>query len=400
MLQLGVRHSLRLPGPGRETPACAAGQGCRCWGAVCIFEGPMVFQPPLLCHISWLACSCLPHSITLRSTVAARPPQPAHESACMCAIFLPQQLELVDFNAAPFNLRPLAGALAPGATRLALGLCAPDVRPGWPDGCSFRPGCCFSSGDCAPLSGLQAGGNPGCKHPCPADLQGLDEQRYIQQLHRLSSLRSLRLAFVVTGSTPVNTIPHTLFNLTRLELYDHNGGVARHGLRGLERLPQLRHLSLAHTCILIGWPKGISSLTALTFLEVMDYVSLCPEEEQPGSPDLSLLTNLQHLHFGSTGDALIYTPHLRPLGSSLRCLSVSGCCGAARLFDAIPHLSRLTMLCLSKLRPKNAAPPELDLRHIPGLQRFYVQRPSTVLAPPGAQQGGTCCSAGAQSAER
>lgn len=46
----------------------------------------------------------------------------------MCApMFAVQELELVDFNAYPFNLRPLAAALPSGITRLALDLCVPEV---------------------------------------------------------------------------------------------------------------------------------------------------------------------------------------------------------------------------------------------------------------------------------
>ena len=42
-------------------------------------------------------------------------------------IFHAQELELVDFNAYPFKLRPLAAALPPSITRLALNLCVPEV---------------------------------------------------------------------------------------------------------------------------------------------------------------------------------------------------------------------------------------------------------------------------------
>lgn len=222
----------------------------------------------------------------------------------------------------------------------------------------------------------------------------------MQQLQRLSSLRSLRLAFVLLGSIAVNTIPHSLSNLTRLELYGHNGSVARLDLHGLTSLPLLRHLSLAKTSILRGWPEGVGSLSALTFLEVMDAIMRYPMYRQACPPDLSGLTNLEHLHFGSCGDEPIRTPDLRPLAPSLRCLTVRGCKGAARLFEGMLRLSRLTMLCLSKLEPQDAVPSTLDWRHMPGLQRFYVEQPGTALPPPGAQQGDTCCSAGAQSAER
>lgn len=221
----------------------------------------------------------------------------------------------------------------------------------------------------------------------------------MQQLHQLSSLRSLRLAFVLMGGTPVNTIPHSLSNLTRLELYEHKAIVARQDLRGLQHLSLLRHLSLAYPGILLGWPEGIGSLSTLTFLEVVDGIMRQPMKRQACPPDLSGLPNLQHLHFGSCGDEPIRTPDLRPLAPSLRCLTVRGCKGAARLFEAMPHLSRLTMLCLSKLEPEEAVPPTLDLRHMLALQRFYVEQPGTVLPPTGAQQGSTCCSAGAQSAE-
>ncbi|KAL4437240.1 hypothetical protein ABPG75_004379 [Micractinium tetrahymenae] len=211
-----------------------------------------------------------------------------------------------------------------------------------------------------------------------------DEENYLvgsgslQQLSRVSTLQSLRLANVIIGDLSRihmdQTIPPSLSSLTLLALRGH-GGMTDCLNSSLAALPRLRYLSLEGTNLLVdGWPAGIEALTGLTFLSLAEGV--LADGEQHGPPDVSALTRLVHLHVGSQqGDSWFDMPDLRPLGGGLRCLRCEDCEGGP-LLQALPALARLTTLCLDSCpfgepEPDEAADApgiEIDLRHMTNLQ--------------------------------
>lgn len=195
----------------------------------------------------------------------------------------------------------------------------------------------------------------------------------LQQLGFLRDLQRLRLGTAITGCL-TSFFPASFSGLTCLEVCGSNNSIGSLD-SSLALLPRLRRLSWERTDMLfLGWPEGIAALSELTYLSLREPILLSEmldwEEPQP-PPNLSALTRLAHLHIdGRMGEAAWELPDLQPLGPSLRCLRCGRCEGAP-IVHALPQLTGLTALLLSRC-DLSAAGPEVDLRHMTGLQHAFL----------------------------